>query len=479
MAAVLTRDLPRLAAQVHVDAPPLEMLERRWTEVSAPIVRARPSGRAYRAVALVTIGVAAALIAAVAVTGHDIGRTIGRVETTPSSDGAAGHSPAATFGRVTPALSSQLVAVASDGVLLGPGSTHLGTGSPAVGPRWSSDGRWVAYAVIPTTAGGQELRVATASGGSDRVVWAGDVTAWSWSSSGPDLLSIEPAGGGLAVVSPAGVVRWVLPPGTPVVSAAWRGAALTWTATAGAPLGVWGSTGSSVTLPPGLAGSELIIARWVGDGHLLAWQAQPGSVEDNGLPLLDLAVDGTAAQLVGTLATTLVSPAWVVPGPSGTAVADAVLIVAGGGALPWTGKSVERCDVDAATCSALAPPGVTLDPAWSPDGTQVAFVAAGSPSALPAGSTVATWFPTRRLWVASADGSDAHQVSGSAPGVTAPSWTADGSWIRYSTADSIAAIPAAGGEAVTLLAGLSAGGGGAGPDGYGKEPWTGLAAWAP
>ena len=73
---------------------------------------------------------------------------------------------------------------------------------------------------------------------------------------------------------------------------------------------------------------------------------------------------------------------------------------------------------------------------------------------------MATWFPTRRLWVTSADGSDAHPVSGAGPGATAPSWTADGAWIRYSTADSIAAVPAAGGQADTLLAGLNAGGGG-------------------
>ena len=92
---------------------------------------------------------------------------------------------------------------------------------------------------------------------------------------------------------------------------------------------------------------------------------------------------------------------------------------------------------------------------------------------------MATWFPTRQLWITGSDGSDAHLVSGAGPGATAPSWTADGAWIRYSTADSIVAVPAAGGQADTLLAGLNAGGGDAGPDGYGKEPWTGLAAWAP
>jgi len=481
MAAVLTRDLPRLASRVHVDAPPLEMLERRASDVTGATVRARAGGRAYRAVAVVTMGVAAALVATVAVTGHGTGRGLGRVETTPASDAVSGAGPATTTAAAAlPALPSQLVAVASAGVLLGPDGIRLATGSPAVGPRWSSDGQWVAYAVIPPAAGPQQLRVATASGRSDTVVWQGHVTAWSWSASGPDLISIEPAGGGLAVVSPAGMVQWPVPPGSPVVSAAWRGDVLTWTAGAGTALGVWSVGGgrSSITLPPALAGSALIIARWVGTGHLLAWQAPPGSDEDNGLPLLDLSVDGGAARLVDTLATTVVSPAWVVPGPSGTAVGGAVLIVAGGGALPWTGKSVERCDVGAGTCSSLAPAGVTLDPAWSPDGTQVAFVSAASSSALPSGSTVATWFPTRQLWVAAADGSDPHPVTGAGPGASAPSWTADGSWIRYSTADAIAAVPAAGGQAITLLAGLSAGGGDAGPDGYGKEPWTGLAAWA-
>ncbi len=147
-----------------------------------------------------TIGAAATLLAVVAVTGRSTGRTIGRVETTPASDGLAGPRP--TAQAVRPAPPSQLVAVASGGVLLGLAGTRLGDGCWRPGPAGRPMRVWVAYAVIPPSGGQQQLRVAAASGAQDTAVWQGHAAPRAWSSSGPDLLSIEPAGGGLAVVRP-------------------------------------------------------------------------------------------------------------------------------------------------------------------------------------------------------------------------------------------------------------------------------------
>src|SRR6202035_34493 len=154
----------------------------------------------------------------------------------------------------------------------------------------------------------------------------------------------------------------------------------------------------------------------------------------------------------------LVATAWIVPGPPDTPAAGEVLLVAGGGSLPWQGKQVERCDLVDDACTPLVDAGagaVTLAPAWSPDGSQVAFVEAPA-WAPPRTGTVTDWYPTRRLWVAAADGSRATPVTGGRPGAAAPTWTADGSTIGYSTAATVERISAAGGSPVVTLSSLTA-----------------------
>jgi hypothetical protein len=269
----------------------------------------------------------------------------------------------------------------------------------------------------------------------------------------------------VAVVTPTGSVTWVVPSGTPVVSVAWKDSAVSWST----PDGLVHVLGSPAVAA--VPGASLVIDGWVGS-DLLAWASSEGADEDDGLPLEVIGPTGRVA----TLATTLVAPAWVVPGPAGTPAAGQVLIVAGAGAIPWEGKQVLRCTLASGACMPVAPAwaGVTLDPAWSPDGTEIAFVAAPSGGF----ASVAAWFPSRGLWVLPAH-RPAHAVAGAPTGATAPSWSPDGAWIRVSTGDAVVAVDPATGSAVTLASGLSGGGGGAGPDGYGKGPWTSLAAFAP
>jgi hypothetical protein len=344
-------------------------------------------------------------------------------------------------------------------------------------PRWSDDGRWIAVQTEP--AG--DIHVVAADASSDRAVWRGDINAYAWSTAGPPLLAVLPRRGGLAVVEPGGRVRWVLARGVPVISVAWRGADLSWAM--GSPrgrIGVLTADGVRHTIT-GAPAADLLFAHWVGTDHLLAWLGGPGRDETGGLDLADLRVEDDRVTAAPVLTTSLVAPAWVVPGPAGTAAADSVLVVGGGGAIPWRDKSVLRCGLADDACAPLlanGPSVVTLDPAWSPDADSVALVEAAAWQPGEPGN-VNDWFPTRRLWVVGADGTNAHPVAGAGPGATAPSWSPAGSWLRYNTGDAVVAVPAAGGDAVTLAGGLSGGGAGAGPDGYGKGPWTALVAWSP
>ena len=463
----LTRELSRLAARVDGTPPPLEVLERRVPGLEAPPRRRLAGITMVAALA----GVAAVTVALVALPGTSPPATVASSAAAP---------PAAASGLSTSAPPSmRMFAVASAGVVLSGSGTVLSSTEPAGQPQWSSDGRWLAFQDAAATT----VHVVAADGSGEQVAWKGRIHAFVWSGAGPDVLAVVPADGGLAIVWPDSRVRWVLRPGTAVESTAWRGADLTWTIAQPAPsIGLLPTGGQAVTLGPWpVPGAELVLARWVGTDHLLAWVGGAGHDERQGLALDDIGVDGTRVTGAKTLDTTLVVPHWVVPGPDGTPAAGEVLIVAGGGALPWQAKQVERCDLVEDTCAplvGLSSSSVTLDPAWSPDGTKVAFVQA--PAHIPgAPETVDRWYPLRSLWTAAADGSSANPVPGTTPGAAAPAWAADGASISYSTAATVERIPAGGGNPTVLLASLAGGGSGAGPDGYGKGPWRSLAAWDP
>jgi hypothetical protein len=97
------------------------------------------------------------------------------------------------------------------------------------------------------------------------------------------------------------------------------------------------------------------------------------------------------------------------------------------------------CDASVQCAPLLDDGSQTVEPAWSPDGSQLAFVR--NEASLDANDYVhdgePDWAPryaVRKLWVANADGSFAHEVKSAGGGVGVPTWTGAHT-IAFTTAD--------------------------------------------
>jgi hypothetical protein len=97
------------------------------------------------------------------------------------------------------------------------------------------------------------------------------------------------------------------------------------------------------------------------------------------------------------------------------------------------------CDTGVHCAPVLDDGSQTTDPSWSPDGSQLAFVrneASTDPGDYVHGGEP-DWRPryaVRRLWVANADGTFAHEVAAAGSGVGVPTWTSDDE-IVFTTAE--------------------------------------------
>ena len=348
-------------------------------------------------------------------------------------------------------------------------------------PEWSVDHHWLAY----LDADHHQVHVAGPDGTGDRAVGSDGVGrgGYTWSPGG-DQLAVVPRSGGVVVVSmPSGLETTVVAGAVPVESVAWSrdGGRLAYTTPAapGRPAHVVvvtaGGGGSAQVVPLALPpGSDVLLAGWWPDGTGLIYWVDPGGSADaldNGLPLLSAPLAGGPSRL---LAVTLVFHPWISWSPDGTRL----LLVAGAGQSPATGKSLVVCDTAGTACRPLPQPAgtVALDAAWSPDGTEIALVRA--PDIGPGHHVGPAWYAQRRLWVEAPDGSDAFTLAGGGAGVAQPVWSADGRSIGYSLGSGFEVIPVSGGHPTVIASGLTGGNDGtAGPDAAGKQPWGAAAVW--
>jgi hypothetical protein len=119
------------------------------------------------------------------------------------------------------------------------------------------------------------------------------------------------------------------------------------------------------------------------------------------------------------------------------------------GASVWSGRNPQRCPF--ASCSTFPAPGragsaVTLDPAWSPNGSQLAYVKA--PVALTGGTPAPAWYVAHELILWNARSGATTRLA--AAGAQLPTWSTDGRELLYVSGDALWLVPASGGRPVEI-----------------------------
>lgn len=350
---------------------------------------------------------------------------------------------------------SQQLAYVTNGaleVLDGTGSVRpIFSRSPVCCAKWSYDGRWLAF-----TANDNELWVSTADGSS---MWpvGGTAFQWAWSPAA-DVLAVLREPTAPNGPQPVDLYRPDAPDApTGAVGDGWQVFDFAWSpdgsriALVGFPPELVAHHGPTVmrlgfgradvaepvqpveyqSRPGDEAVACLFLAGWAPDGSgVLVWfdPMCSGSVAADGLDLQSIPLAGAVGT---TLGDTLVKRAWVVPSASGS-----LALVAGRGRDINATRSVVRC-TSARDCQPVATVGgSTFDPAWSPDGRQIAFVRTDiEPNTLNLPPARIADYERRHLWLAQADGSNAREIGGAGGSVGAPLWLQDGRHILYVRAD--------------------------------------------
>ncbi len=355
------------------------------------------------------------------------------------------------FGKL--AYPSDRALVILDGTGAAPRSVSLP--APAERVRWSPDGAWLAVQTHsdPDAANGRgELLVMKADAtGLVRVPVSTAPSDWEWSPT-RDVLAVVDEGptsrnGSITVFAApdfAAPAAKPIPAEFPFGFLAWSpdGSQFVFkTYTAKAPFvdQLW--TVDQSGCPPACGGSPrevpvgirpksqsdlgFLFAGWSGDGRrLLLWLdiAHSGSSVMDGLAVESITLDGTSKSELPRM---LVKPSW-----TATVAGTSQAVIAVGGDRLWDShRQLDSCDLETGACTPLVVnPGPTIDPAVSPDGQRLAYVATdpvvfANNDELPPKSSI-RWSRSRRLVVASLDNQNPQVVV--TDGVVAPRWAGDG-----------------------------------------------------
>lgn len=175
-----------------------------------------------------------------------------------------------------------------------------------------------------------------------------------------------------------------------------------------------------------------LLAGWWPDGKGVLYWPNPSysaSLAADGLQLQSLRLGESQPQ---ALTSGLAYPRWLSFFPDGR-----LLTVAGNGRSVWSEKSLAVCDPETGNTRPLPNPegSVSIDPALSPDGKRIAFVAAQNLGNEVLGFTdpgqLPDWIATRTLWLENSDGSGAHPLKAAGGGIYQPIWSKDGTAILY------------------------------------------------
>lgn len=335
---------------------------------------------------------------------------------------------------------------------------------PAGALEWSADGRFLAF----RQADGEENRVmlVEAATGKLREVpgTPGRATGYAWAPEGSGLAVSAAVDPEPDVPLPTQSQVWVIPDpadarprflasaATPIDMMRWSpdGSQIAWVRTLpyerpesrsdaleigdvkeGQPVRWWYVA----------EGAGIDLAGWWPDGQGLLYWIRPShcvSCAADGRPLHSMAL---ATKEVVDLPIGLLYPGWLSSGPG----QQELLMVQGGGRPVWDAKSLARCDVRTGACEGLPQPedAVSLDPALSPDGRQIALVRAKRRPGewgLASEEALKEWVDSRTLWLILPDGSEARQLTAAGGGIYSPAWSGDGRHLLYVKDDTLWAL---------------------------------------
>src|SRR5215470_795689 len=358
--------------------------------------------------------------------------------------------------------------------------------SPA-SPAFSPDGRWLAFTASSHPAGASAVWLAAGDGsGAHQVVARAELIGWSPVS---DVLAVQ-AGNAIQLVQPDGSARaltrsagfWgaVWSPDGRYLAVATRIWPSATTLAAYPVVGGRPTTWLRLNARRGvLNGMNEIIAApaaWWPRWGIGFWVFGDGMVHNNDQTPVDvIPAPGARPRLLGYTLSDQTTTAVAASNGSLAIVNNPDLRAVG--RIIWEDKRVEACSPATGTCTPVpAPPSaVTLDPAWSPDGSHLAYVRApyrASP-AFPQNVTAA-WYDAHQLWLYDPATRAVRQLH--AAGASVPAWSADGKSLLYVARDAIWLLPRLDGPPVRIAGPLF-------PPGhwplsyYGQLGWASKFAW--
>ena len=186
---------------------------------------------------------------------------------------------------------------------------------------------------------------------------------------------------------------------------------------------------------------EAILAGWSPQSRrVLFWQSEtPLASLADGAPLYSVRADKdqSEANVPAQLETEEVILSYtdfIAPAPRGasSALRDEVALVVGSSRSTWKNKRIELAG------RPISPKGLAaISPAWSPNGTRMAFVAAPDRADLGSEEAIHTALMQRRIWVADVAGEAQPQrlTEGATYREEWPLWSADGSHLLFARMD--------------------------------------------